>query len=122
MVDSKSYCYFGFPYKQSCSTRFKNSAINVLNPLQAANYNSVSLGSTSIILPSAINDNNNGQNNKFVIPSSVSSGYYIVNVFTKFQDKEFNAVYTGKQYQELQLTQLLKVLVAQEQKKWVVNA
>ena len=72
--------------------------INVLNPLQAANYNSVSLGSTSIILPSAINDNNNGQNNKFVIPSSVSSGYYIVNVFTKFQDKEFNAVYTGKLY------------------------
>jgi hypothetical protein len=57
--------------------------INVLNPLQAANYNSVSLGSTSIILPSAINDNN-GQNSKFVLPNSISGGYYIVNVFTKF--------------------------------------
>jgi hypothetical protein len=71
--------------------------INVLNPLQAANYNSVSLGSTSVILPPAINDNN-GQNSKFVIPNSVSGGYYIVNVFTEFQDKEFNAVYTGKLY------------------------
>jgi hypothetical protein len=68
--------------------------INVLNPSQAANYNSVRLGSTSIILSPAIN----GQNNKFVVPNSISGGYYLVNVFTKFQDKEFNAVYTGKLY------------------------
>lgn len=71
--------------------------INVLNPLQVVNYDSLSLGSTSIILPPAINDNN-GQNSKFVISNSVSGGYYIVNVFTKFQDKGFNAVYTGKLY------------------------
>ena len=79
----------------SIARDFTIQLINVLNPL-AVDYNSMGLASTSIFLPPAINDN--GQNSKFVIPTSLSGGYYIVNVFTKFQDKEFNAVYTGKLY------------------------
>jgi hypothetical protein len=38
----------------------------------------------------------NGRNSKFVIPDHVPSGYYVVNVFSKFQENGFNAVYTGK--------------------------
>lgn len=68
--------------------------INVLNPNQARDFQSMVLGSNIISLP--FGTNADGQYRHFLVSNDVPSGYYLVNVNVGFDNENVDAVYTGK--------------------------
>jgi len=69
--------------------------VNVLNPLQSTDFNSMQLGS-SFILPLSADDR--GQYRNFIVSNEIPSGYYLVNVQSIFDNYNVNSVYSGKVY------------------------